>query len=303
MPDRPPPQNDTALPFPLPPADRPVLIAGPTASGKSGLALDIARRQGRVVVNADALQVYRRWRILTARPDDADLAQAPHLLYGHVGHDAPWSVGHWLRALAGVLADHPRPVIVGGTGLYFTALTEGLAEIPPVPAAVRAEADAIRAAGGAAALLARVDAATAARIDRQNPARVQRAWEVLRATGRGLADWQDRTAPPLLPLDRAFAVALMPDRDWLADRIDQRFDAMMAAGALDEVRAELPRWDPALPSAQAIGAPELVAHLQGRLTLPEAVAAAKLASRRYAKRQRTWLRSRMRDWQQCPLPG
>ncbi|MFN3641922.1 MAG: tRNA (adenosine(37)-N6)-dimethylallyltransferase MiaA [Gemmobacter sp.] len=278
------------------PDDRPVLIAGPTASGKSALALALAEAQGRRIVNADALQVYARWRVLTARPTAADEARVPHRLYGHVARDAAWSVGHWLRSVAAELAGDPRPVIVGGTGLYFTALTEGLAPIPEIPPAIRAEADARRMAGDVAGLLAEIDAGTRARIDAANPARIQRAWEVWRTTGRGLAAWQAGTAAPLLPRDRCTAVVLRPPRDWLAARIDARFDAMLAAGALDEVVAELPHWDPALPSARAIGAPELVAHLRGETDLRTARAAAQAASRQYAKRQRSWFRNRMGDW-------
>lgn len=274
--------------------EAPVLIAGPTASGKSALALELAARDGRIVVNADALQVYANWRILTARPTAEDEAAAEHALYGHIGRDAPYSVGHWLRDLRPLLS-HPV-VIVGGTGLYFSALTEGLADIPPTPAPIRAEADRRRAAEGHAALLAELDPATAARIDRLNPARIQRAWEVLQATGRGLADWQDNTAPPLLPLSAVEPLLLFPETAWLNARIDRRFDAMIAQGALEEARAELPHWQPALPSSRAIGAPELIAHLHGEMTLPEAIAAAKTASHQYAKRQRTWFRSRMGDW-------
>lgn len=285
-------------------AERPVLIAGPTASGKSGLALEIAETAGGVIVNADALQVYGCWRLLTARPSLAEEARVPHRLYGHVGRDQDYSVGHWLRDLAGVLAElraqGARPIIVGGTGLYFMALTEGLAEVPPIPPAVRAEADALRAADYAQ-MLAELDPATAARIDLANPARVQRAWEVRRATGRGLASWQQDTPAPLLPRDQCEALVLRPDVDWLNARIDRRFDQMMAEGALAEVQAELPFWQPLRPSARAIGAPELVAHLRGEITLAQAVAAAKLASRQYAKRQRTWFRSRMGDWQTVAL--
>lgn len=280
--------------------EAPVLVAGPTASGKSALAMDIAARDGRVVVNADALQVYARWRVLTARPSVADEATLPHALYGHVGREHPYSVGEWLREVAPLLS---RPVVVvGGTGLYLSALTEGLADIPPTPPEVRALADRRRAEEGFGALLAELDAETAARIDRQNPARVQRAWEVLAATGRGLALWQDSTGAPLLPLTGAEALVIRPDVDWLNARIDTRFDQMMTAGALEEVAAELPHWDPALPSARAIGAPELVAHLRGTLALADAVAAAKLASRQYAKRQRTWFRSRMGAWRSVTLP-
>ena len=281
---------------------RPVLIAGPTASGKSALALEIAERQGGVIVNADALQVWAPWRILTARPTVSEEARAPHRLYGHVAPGADYSVGHWLREVAPLLAGPERVIIVGGTGLYLTAVTEGLAEIPPVPAEVRAEADLRMAEEGPAPMLAELDRVTAARIDGLNPARVQRAWEVQRATGRVLAAWQDDTAPPLLPLDRAQPIVMAPDRDWLARRIDQRFDRMLAEGAMDEVRAVLPYWDPVALWAKAIGAPELVANLCGTMTLDAARAAAQAASRQYAKRQRTWFRSRMRAWKPLLLP-
>jgi tRNA dimethylallyltransferase len=279
------------------PSDRPVLIAGPTASGKSALAETIVATGGGVIVNADALQVYGCWRLLTARPTAAAEAALPHRLYGHVGREQAYSAGHWLREVRAVLAEGLRPVIVGGTGLYFMALTEGLAEVPPVPHGIRAEADSRLRDAGLAAMTAELDPATAARIDLRNPARVQRAWEVLRATGRGLADWQADTGPPLLPPDRVKALVLDPGRDWLAARIDRRFDAMMAAGALEEVQAALPAWQTGAPWTRAIGAPELAAHLRGECSLPQAVAAAKLASRQYAKRQRTWFRSRMAAWQ------
>ena len=272
----------------------PVLIAGPTASGKSALALEIAARDGRVVVNADALQVYGCWRVLTARPSLGDEAAVPHALYGQVGRDEVWSVGHWLRQVVGLLA---RPVvIVGGTGLYFSALTDGLAPVPEVPPEVRAAADARRLAGDLAGLRAELDPETAARTDLANPLRVQRAWEVLRATGRGLAWWQGQANAPALALDRAEALVLRPDVAWLNARIDARFSAMLASGALDEVRAELPFWEPRHPSARAIGAAALVAHLRGESDLATASAAATLATRRYAKRQRTWFRSRMTAW-------
>ncbi len=280
--------------------EAPILIAGPTASGKSALAMELAARDGRVIVNADALQVYDCWRILTARPSAQDETALPHALYGHIGRDAPYSVGHWLREVTPLLS---RPVvIVGGTGLYFSALTEGLADIPPTPPAIRAEADQRLSQHGPAALLADLDPATTARIDTRNPARIQRAWEVQRSTGRGLAVWQDQTGAPLLPLSQVQAVVLRPDVDWLNTRIDLRFDQMIAAGALEEARAELPHWQPTRPASRAIGAPELIAHLRGEMPLPDAIAAAKIASRQYAKRQRTWFRSRMADWRSLPLP-
>lgn len=275
------------------------MLAGPTASGKSALALHLARDQGGAIVNADALQVYRNWALLTARPLAADLMLAPHRLYGHVAPDQPYSVGHWLAEVAALLATGERLIIVGGTGLYFRALTEGLAAIPPISADIRAEADQRRA--DPAAMVAALDAETRARIDLDNPVRVQRAWEVLQATGRGLADWQDATPPPLLPPDRATLLVLQPPTDWLAARINRRFDGMMDMGALDEVRANLPAWNPALPSAKAIGAADLVAHLQGQTPLADAVINAKSASRHYAKRQRTWFRARMKNWHNLKL--
>lgn len=274
------------------PADRPVLIAGPTASGKSALALRIADLSGGIVVNADALQVFDGWRILTARPTPAEEAAIPHALYGHVPFDAPYSAGDWLRAVAPLLTGALRPIVVGGTGLYFAALTEGLAEVPPTPPAVRAAGD-DRPLG---VLVAELDAATAARIDLRNRARVQRAWEVLVATGRGLAAWQADTPPALLPASAATALAVRPDVAWLNARIERRFDAMLDAGALEEAAAMAPRWNPAHLSSRAIGAAELIAHLAGEMTLSDARTAAIVQTRRYAKRQRTWFRSRMGDW-------
>lgn len=270
---------------------KPVLIAGPTASGKSALALRIAKTQGGIIVNADALQVFDGFRVLTARPDDSDLAAAHHALYGHVPFHQDYSVGAWLRDLAPLLAG-ARPIIVGGTGLYFTALTEGLADIPATPSDVRRLADQL----SLDELLADVDAATRDRIDVQNRVRVQRAWEVAHATGRGLAAWQDETPPPLLPLANATAIVLDAPKDWLSPRIAQRFDLMLEGGALDEVRAILPYWTNRLPVSKAIGASELVAHLIGEMTLDDARQAAVISTRQYAKRQRTWFRKRMRNW-------
>lgn len=277
------------------PADRPVLIAGPTASGKSALALEIAETQGGVIVNADALQVFANWHVLTARPPASDLARARHALYGHVPGDTSYSVGHWLRDLDPFLAQ--RPIIVGGTGLYFTALTQGLADIPVPPPEIRATADLMTRAE----MLEQLDAASAARIDRQNRMRVQRAWEVLRATGRGLAAWQDDTPPPRLALSTCTPLLIDAPKDWLTPRIETRFEQMIRSGALDEARANLPDWDPARPSCRAIGAPELVAHLNGEISLQQARDAAVIATRQYAKRQRTWFNSRMKDWRRVSM--
>ncbi|WP_342078899.1 tRNA (adenosine(37)-N6)-dimethylallyltransferase MiaA [Yoonia sp. SS1-5] len=276
---------------------KPVLIAGPTASGKSALALHIAKQQGGLIVNADALQVFDGWRILTARPDAADIKAAPHALYGHVPFDAAYSVGHWLRDVAPFLQGTARPIIVGGTGLNFHALTKGLADIPPTPDALRTRANALSLND----LLADIDAETRDRLDIQNRVRVQRAWEVLKATGQSLADWQDNTPPPLLPAAAATLITLDAPKDWLNARITKRFDMMLAQGALDEARAMRRHWNPDHLSSKAIGAPELMGHLDGRLTLKEAREAAIIASRQYAKRQRTWFRSRHKDWHNLPI--
>ena len=280
--------------------DLPVLIAGPTGSGKSALAMDLAARDGRLIVNADALQVCDCWRVLSARPSVAEEAALPHALYGHIGRDQDYSVGAWLREVAGLLT---RPVvIVGGTGLYFRALTEGLAEIPPIPAAIRTEADALRLSGQVDVMRQALDAATAAKTDLLNPVRVQRAYEVQRATGRGMAAWQADTSAPLLPLCDAQTLVLQPTVPWLDARIARRFSVMLDEGALDEARAALPHWQADRPWARAIGAPELVAHLRGESTLNAARNAAILASRQYAKRQRTWFRTRMTEWTKV-IPG
>ena len=285
-------------------ADCPVLIAGPTASGKSALALEIARRSGGVIVNADALQVYDGWRLLSARPSPEEESEVGHRLYGHVPYRQDYSVGHWLRDMAPLLNNSGgRPIIVGGTGLYFRALTEGLADIPVPGPAIRAAGDELLSNAGLAEMLEQVDPETRAAIDTNNPARVQRAWEVLRATGKGLLHWQAETPPPLLPIGRAFPIVLDADRDWLNARIERRFDQMMEQGALEEARDRLADWNPSRLSSRAIGAPELIAHLQGALSLEEAVARAKIASRQYGKRQRSWFRSRMAGWHRIALPA
>ncbi|MGB0960044.1 MAG: tRNA (adenosine(37)-N6)-dimethylallyltransferase MiaA [Halocynthiibacter sp.] len=277
--------------------EKPVLIAGPTASGKSALALEIAAAQSRMIVNADALQVYDGWRILTARPSDADLNTAPHALYGHVPFDAAYSVGDWLRDMRGFVASPaPAPIIIGGTGLYFAALTEGLAEIPDTPLSLRDAANARMTDDGIAPFLAELDAETRAAIDTQNPMRVQRAWEVLTHTGRSIRDWQRDTPPPLLGLENTHPFVLTCDKIWLNERIERRFHQMIDQGALDEARSMLPNWSPDFLSSKAIGAPELIAHLQGDMDIDAAIEAAIIGSRQYAKRQRSWFRSRMKSW-------
>ena len=285
------------------PADAPrppvVVIAGPTASGKSGLALAVARAFGGVVINADAMQVYRELAVLTARPGPEDLARAPHRLYGVLPGSEACSAGRW-RALALAEIETARatgrlPVVVGGTGLYLRALGRGLAPLPEVPAGLRAAARARhRELGGAAfhAELAARDPETAARLAPGDSQRLIRAWEVLEATGFPLAAWQAEAPAP--PPYRFLCLALVPPRQTLYAACDGRFQAMLEAGALDEVRALLALdLDPGLPVMKALGVPELTAHLRGALSLEAAVAAARQATRRYAKRQFTWLRTQL----------
>ncbi len=279
------------------PCDKPVLIAGPTASGKSALALEIAAQQGGVIVNADASQVYECWRVITARPSADEEAQAPHALYGHITATQPYSTGHWLREVTGLLAAEQRLIITGGTGLYFSALTQGLAEIPPTPPEIRMRGDKM----DLAQLLAALDASTLARIDVQNRARAQRAWEVLIATGRSLAAWQDMTPAPILPLGDCHPIVFDVDKVWLNERIKRRFDLMLDQGALEEVAAQRSIYDPNLPAHRAIGVPELMAHLQGEISLDDARQRAIIATRQFAKRQRTWMRNKMADWHKVAL--
>jgi tRNA dimethylallyltransferase len=280
----------------------PILLAGPTASGKSALAMRIAERDGGCVINADAMQVYSCWRVLTARPSAADMRRVPHALYGHVECARRYSVGDWLRDLAPVLDDlgarGVRPVITGGTGLYFTALTEGLAAIPPVPPAIRAASQALLESGRSDTMLtdlARDDPETFARIDRANPMRVQRAWCVLKATGRGLTDWQSETATA--GLSRWDGYIIDVDISLLNNNISLRFDKLIEDGALDECRAFLAAgYAPDLPSARVLGAPDLIRHLRRETDLSTAAGTSIIATRQYAKRQRSWFRNRMPGW-------
>ncbi|MEM1160749.1 MAG: tRNA (adenosine(37)-N6)-dimethylallyltransferase MiaA [Pseudomonadota bacterium] len=285
---------------------RAILIAGPTGSGKSALALALARAHGGQIINADSQQIFRDWRILTARPTPADEASVPHALYGHVALTQEYSAGHWLREVEGLLnsplPNAPLPVITGGTGLYFKALTEGLAPIPAVPPEVRARAKTELARLGFpvfADMFRDRDPDTARLIDMANPRRVVRAWEVLEASGTGLAAWQAQTPPPLLPLDDVAAIALNPPRDWLYVRCDARFEQMLQNGAMEEARAvgnqKLPSDAPGL---KAIGARPLLACLAGETTLEEAAEQSKTETRRYAKRQLTWQRNQMATWMQ-----
>ncbi|MFN4283341.1 MAG: tRNA (adenosine(37)-N6)-dimethylallyltransferase MiaA [Alphaproteobacteria bacterium] len=283
-----------------------LVIGGPTASGKSALALALAERANGAVINADSMQVYRELPTLTAQPDAAAQARAPHLLYGVLGLEETCSAGRWLdmakAAIAEARAAGRLPIVVGGSGLYLRALMGGLNEIPPVPEATRAAIRARLAAIGPPAFhaeLAARDPEMAARLRPTDPQRLARAAEVLAATGRSLADWQrDVVLPPVAGTLRAVLVA--PPRDALYAACDARFAAMLAAGALDEARAVAARLaaagaagaplDPALPALKALGLRELMAHLAGEIGLAEATAAAQMATRRYAKRQMTWFR-------------
>ena len=277
----------------------PILIAGPTASGKSALAMEIAERFGGAIINADAFQIYSNWRVLTARPSKVDEDKAPHFLYGHIAPDAAYSVGHWLAEITPLLNASPRPIITGGTGLYFQALTKGLANIPPIPQEIRKAAQEEISKKGFEALLSGLDAATKSRIDCKNPMRVQRAWEVQKATGRSIAVWQASTPKPQLPVARCITLLCDVDKDWLNQRIQNRFHKMIEEGALDEAAANLPSWSADLPASRAIGARQLIAHLHGEMPLSKAIEEATIATRQYAKRQRTWFRSKMDHWSKC----
>ena len=284
------------------PDKRAVLIAGPTASGKSALALKLAAERGGVIVNTDALQVYDGLRLLTARPSVEEMAKAPHRLYGIVSPARRFSTGEWARAAAEVIeAEGDRTLIfVGGTGLYFDALTTGFADVPEVPAeaVLAAEAEVAgldREARGQ--LIAARDPQIAARLKAPDPQRVIRALAVLNATGRSLASFQDEVQTGLLGGFELERLVLNPDREVLRQRIARRFETMFEHGAVDEVRGLLSLGvDPSLPAMKAIGVPEIAAMLAGELTQAGAIESAIIATRQYAKRQRTWFRNRMADW-------
>ncbi|WP_442237591.1 tRNA (adenosine(37)-N6)-dimethylallyltransferase MiaA [Rhodopseudomonas pseudopalustris] len=286
-----------------------VLIAGPTASGKSALALRLAETQNGVIINTDSMQVYRDLRVLTARPSLAEEARAPHRLYGTVDAAQNFSAGAWLDAAAVALAEaraqRRRPIFIGGTGLYFKALTRGLAAVPPIAPEIR---DAVRQRleqGGVAALhaeLARRDPEGAARLNVADRVRVARALEVLEGTGKPLAAWHGEALPPLLPAHEVgAALFLAPERSALYARIDARFAAMLEAGALDEVAAlHARRLDPLLPAMKAHGVPALIRHLDGELSLSEAAAIGCADTRHYAKRQFTWFRHQLPEFAWVP---
>ncbi|MFZ5836499.1 MAG: tRNA (adenosine(37)-N6)-dimethylallyltransferase MiaA [Pseudomonadota bacterium] len=293
---------------------RALLIAGPTASGKSALALRLAEalasRGGAAIVNADSMQVYRELPILTARPGIVDQARAPHHLYGFRAVDEPCSAGEWAQLAAASITEicalGQLPILVGGTGLYFRALTEGIAPIPEIDPDIRASARREMAEIGPEAFhakLAAVDAQMAARLRDSDPQRLLRAWEVLQSTGISLAEWQEKPAPPLFS-GPVLHVALLPERSELYARCDERLDSMLLAGVLREVAAfeemaQAKKLDTNLPLFRAVGLAPLRGLLYGVLEPDEALQQAKTATRNYAKRQLTWIRNQMIAWEKA----
>jgi len=282
-----------------------VLIAGPTASGKSALAIALAQKTGGVVINTDSMQVYRDLRVITARPTASEEAAVPHRLYGHADAGVNFSAGAWVADAAKMLSETQAskrlPIFVGGSGLYFKALTRGLSAVPPIPHLVRESVRARLERDGVEALhaeLAGRDPASAERLKPRDRARIARALEVVEATGRALTDWHREGLPPLLPRSEFHALFLAPERDQLYARIDARFDAMLAAGALEEVAALADRHlDPLLPAMKAHGVPALIRHLRGEITRAEAAEIGRADTRHYAKRQFTWFRHQLPEFE------
>jgi tRNA dimethylallyltransferase len=290
-----------------------VLIAGPTASGKSAFALALAQKTGGTIINADSMQVYRDLKVITARPTPEEEAIVPHRLYGHVDAAVNFSAGAWVAEAAAVLpevrAQRRLPIFVGGSGLYFKALTRGLSAVPPIPPDVREGVRARLERDGVEALhaeLARRDPATAERLKSRDRTRIARALEVVEATGRSLSDWHRDGLPPLLPAGTFTALFLEPEREQLYARIDARFEAMLKAGALEEVaRLAARNLDPLLPAMKAHGVPALIAHLKGEITLEEAGVIGRADTRHYAKRQFTWFRHQLPEfsWMKPEVAG
>ncbi|MFL6790883.1 MAG: tRNA (adenosine(37)-N6)-dimethylallyltransferase MiaA [Bradyrhizobium sp.] len=282
-----------------------VLIAGPTASGKSALALELAEKAGGVVINADSMQVYRDLRIITARPTPAEEWRVPHSLYGHVDAAVNFSAGAWVTDAASMLAEvraqKRLPIFVGGSGLYFKALIRGLSAVPPIPADLREGVRARLERDGVEALhveLARRDPVSAERLKPRDRTRIARALEVIEATGRSLTDWHREGLPPLLPPGTFNALFLASERDQLYARIDARFNAMIDAGALEEVAALAARkLDPLLPAMKAHGVPVLIRHLNGEISREQAAEIGRADTRHYAKRQFTWFRHQLPEFE------
>ncbi|OWV78357.1 tRNA dimethylallyltransferase [Rhizobium sp. R634] len=278
-----------------------ILITGPTASGKSALAVELAKRHGGAVINADSMQVYDTLRVLTARPSEEEMGGVPHHLYGHVPAGAAYSTGAWLRDVTALLpalrAAGQLPVFVGGTGLYFKALTGGLSDMPDIPEALREELRARLLEEGPDALyaeLAEADPAMAASLNRQDGQRIVRALEVVKATGRSIADFQGRAGPQVIDVEEARKIVVLPDRAVLHARINGRFEKMLQQGAEDEVRALLALGLPTeAPVMKAIGVSQIAAMLKGEMTRAEVLEKGAAATRQYAKRQMTWFRNQM----------
>ncbi|RZN27671.1 tRNA (adenosine(37)-N6)-dimethylallyltransferase MiaA [Bradyrhizobium sp. Leo121] len=284
---------------------RAVLIAGPTASGKSALALDLAQKAGGVVINTDSMQVYRDLRIITARPTVEEEALVAHRLYGHVDAATNFSAGAWVadaaKVLSEVRAENRLPIFIGGSGLHFKALTRGLSAVPPIAAEVREVVRERLERDGVEALhaeLSRRDPAYAERLKPRDRTRIARALEVVEATGRSLSDWHRDGLPPLLPPGEFSALFLAPERDKLYARIDARFEAMLNAGALDEVAKLAARdLDPLLPAMKAHGVPAVIRHLKGEIGREEASEIGRADTRHYAKRQFTWFRHQLPEFE------
>jgi tRNA dimethylallyltransferase len=289
-------------------SNKAVLIAGPTASGKSALALQLAQKTGGVVINTDSMQVYRDLRVLTARPTPKEESAVPHRLYGYVDASVNFSAGAWVADAASVLtearAQNRLPIFAGGSGLYFKALTRGLSAVPPIPPEIRESVRARLDRDGVEALhaeLARHDAVSAERLKPRDRTRIARALEVVEATGRSLTDWHREGLPPILPPGEFTALFLSAEREALYARIDARFDAMLMAGALEEVAVLAARnLDPLLPAMKAHGVPALIRHLRGELTLEEAATIGRADTRHYAKRQFTWFRHQLPEFEWVP---
>jgi tRNA dimethylallyltransferase len=281
-----------------------VLIAGPTASGKSALALEVAARTNGVVINADSMQVYRDLSIITARPTNEEMTRATHRLYGHVDAAEIYSAGRWLRDAEREIAEAREadrvPVLIGGTGLYFSALLRGLSAVPEVPAEVRAQVRELAVENdnsGLHAMLAKRDPRTAGEIRISDRQRILRALEVVEATGVGLADWRNEPGNPALREGEYHAIFLEVDREALGERIDARFDKMLAEGALDEVRKLKARnLDPRMPVMKAHGVPALIKYLDHEISLDDAAAQGKRDTRQYSKRQQTWFRNQLPEF-------
>ena len=274
----------------------PVLIAGQTGSGKSHLALEIAEKHGGIIINADAIQVYENWRILTARPSSVDEAKIKHKLYGHIDGAKDYSVGTWIKEVNEILSSNSRPIIVGGTGLYFSALTNGLVDIPEIPEAIRLEANNRIKKNGFESLVGEIDEETVTKIDKNNPMRVQRAWEVLKSTGRSLNSWHQETPKPTLDFIMCKTILVDGEVSLINNRILERFDQMIERGLIQEAENNIATWNTLHPSSKAIGSHELIAYLNNEISIEQLREQIVIATRQYAKRQRTWFRSKMKSW-------